>query len=224
MRCLVSFNVRSSVRLIVCLAVLSAAAAAHSHPPLNNLSANPRSARILFSTPFDFQTNDPQRKVCVLPPADVPRASGHRLDKRVLKYLREMVAVSRRLRRRDMAWYYEEAWEFAAVKIYGALPPRKQDLLGTFYQPSNPAVPESFRPPASQCPMRRIVKLNDHPHGFTTLQWEMLECRHELSRYPGYNNPVKSRRCIYCAYEALSKKKKPAASVSAIAKAKAVGA
>lgn len=214
-------------RFILCMAVLTGLATAHPNS-LNNLPVNPETARILFTnTPNDLQKNDPQRKVCVFAPdGDVPRRiSGHRLDKRVLKYLREMIAVSRHLRRRDMAWYYTEAWEFASIKIYGTLPPRKQDLAGTFYQPQNPELPAEFRPPTKHWPLRKIVKINDHPHGYTTLKWEMLECGHELMCAPGYNVPAKKRRCIYCAFAAAEKavaKKRPAA--VPMVKSKAVGA
>jgi hypothetical protein len=154
---------------------------------------------------------------------------GRKLDDSILIYLRKMISFSRRHRRRDMVWYYTEAWEFASTKIYGALPPRKQDLVGTFYQPANPSVPETFRPPRKEQPLRKIVKINEHPHGLTTAQWEMLECGHELSRYPGYCNPVKSRRCIFCAFVEAQKlsagKKRPASAPAVpIAKAKAVGA
>jgi hypothetical protein len=236
---------RCLLRLIACLIALMGPATAHpaaaatlqkpEMAPFRPLSVStlhrksfqspafPAHAPVLVFTPLDLLSNDPLRSACMRELGDRVR-NGHRLDKSVLKYLREMAAVSRRLRRRDMVWYYEEAWEFSAVRIYGALPPRKQDLLGTFYQPDNPAVPAGFRPAASQCPLRRIVKLNDHPHGFTTLSWEMLECGHELMAPVGYSVPATKRRCIYCAYEALSKKKKPASSVAAIAKSKAVGA
>jgi hypothetical protein len=157
------------------------------------------------------------------------RIRGHRLDQSILKHLRTMVRYSRDSRRRDMVWYYQEAWEFASSRIYGALPPRKQDLIGTLYKPDNPSLPAGFRPTLRQQPLRKIVKINEHPHGFTTGLWEMLECGHELSRYPGYCNPVKSRRCIYCAFVESEKAvaKKPSASAPCngpIAKVKAVGA
>lgn len=208
------FNI--ALRFILCLPALAGSAAALDNLSLNDTFSIPRTARISVSSPLDLQKKAPQRKVCVCAlDGDVSRASGHALDKRVLKYLREMIRVSRNLRRRDMAWYYEEAWEFSARKIYGALPPRKEDLLGTFYRPANPAVPDSFRPRASQRPMRRIVKLNEHPHGCTTMKWEMLECGHELMCTPGYSVPAKKRRCIYCAFAVAQKRaaKKPPASV-----------
>lgn len=140
----------------------------------------------------------------------------------VLAYLRDMIGYCKDQRRQDLEWYYEEAVDFLSARIFGKLPPRKQDLLGTIYKPDNPSIPEGFRPTTKQCPLRKIVKINDHPHGLTTSQWEMLECGHELSRYPGYNNPVIRRRCIYCAAQKAFARKRPT-SVS-ITEAKAVSA
>jgi hypothetical protein len=161
---------------------------------------------------------------------DRTRIRGNRLDRSILAHLRRMITYSRNHRRRDMVWYYQEAWEFASTQIYGALPPRKQDLAGTFYKPSNPPVPDAFRPPERDRPLRKIVKVNEHAHGFTTVKWEALECGHELLAPVGFSNPVKRRRCIYCAFVATQKsvahersaKKRPAS--VPIAKAKAVSA
>jgi hypothetical protein len=156
---------------------------------------------------------------------DRTRIRGKRLDQSILAYLRRMITYSRNHRRRDMVWYYQEAWEFASTQIYGALPPRKQDLAGTFYKPDNPSIPDAFRPPDRDRPLRKIVKNNEHPHGYTTLKWEFLECGHELMAPVGFSNPVKRRRCIYCAFVAAENRaaKKRPASVP-IAKAKAVSA
>jgi hypothetical protein len=175
----------------------------------------------MYVAPCSGLPKDP----CDVTPEAPCNGRGRRRDDSILKYLRKMIRFCRDSQRRDMVWYYQEAWEFASSKIYGPLPPRKQDLLGTFYQPDNPSVPEGFRPTLRQQPLRKIVKINEHPHGFTTALWEMLECGHELARYPGYCNPVKSRRCIYCAFVAAEKRvaKKLPSSV-AIAKVKAVGA
>lgn len=158
---------------------------------------------------------------------DVSRIHGHRRDKSILKYLRTMISFSRSHHRGEMVWYYEQAWEFASSKIYGALPPRKEDLAGTFYKPDNPLLPGSFRPPKNKQPLRTIVKNNDHPHGYTTIKWEFLECGHELMAYPGYSNPAKQRRCIYCAFvqaQAKALNKKPAVSVDIEPRKKAVSA
>jgi hypothetical protein len=232
------------VRSILCLMALSGVASAGSTVPLENSyptterlhlnsplkSASPGCAHILsINTPLSQK--DPQRKIFMFDPDEGYRPDCRRCGpKHVLSYLRQMERVSKKFKRRDMVWYYQEAWEFVSRRIYGALPPRKQDMLGTFYQPANPAVPENFRPPVKQQPLRRIVQLNDHPHGLNTLKWEMLECGHELMCAPGYSVPAKSRRCLYCAFAAAEKtaaKKRPASAPSndvPIAKAKAVGA
>jgi hypothetical protein len=152
------------------------------------------------------------------------------LDQSILKYLRRMISISKRKRRQDMQFYYEAAWEFSTDKIYGAFPPRATDLYGKrFYKPSNPEVPSGFRPVKTSWPLRKIVKINHHPEGYGSAAWEMLECYHELRAFPGYSNPVKSRRCIYCAFVEAQKlsaaKKRPASAPGVpIAKAKAVGA
>jgi hypothetical protein len=75
-------------------------------------------------------------------------------------------------------------------------------------------------------PLRAIVQVNPRPHGYETVLWESLSCGHELLAPPGYGNPTKSRRCIYCAFVASQPAaKKPAASVGvSTAKSKAVGA
>jgi hypothetical protein len=166
---------------------------------------------------------------------DRKRIRGKHLDESILRHLRKMIVYSRHHRRRDMVWYYQEAWEFASGKIYGALPPRKQDFAGTFYKPSTPHIPESFRPPDRERPLRKIVKVDDRPYGFTTAKWEFLECGHERMAPVGFSNPVKRRRCIYCAFVSAQKsaaqksiaaacnaKKRPAS--VPIAKAKAVSA
>jgi hypothetical protein len=152
------------------------------------------------------------------------------LDHSILQYLRRMISISKRKRRQDMQSYYEAAWEFSTDKIYGAFPPRAVDLYGKqFYKPSNPEVPSGFRPVKTSWPLRKIVKINHHPEGYGSAAWEMLECYHELRAFPGYSNPVKSRRCIYCAFVEAQKlsaaKKRPASAPGVpIAKAKAVGA
>lgn len=144
----------------------------------------------------------------------------------VLAYLRDMVQYCRDQRRQDLQWYYEEAVTFLSSRIFGALPPQQKIVAPGygFHQPPNPQLPPGFRPAKLTMPLRAIVQVNLRPHGYQTVLWESLSCGHELLAPPGYSNPNKRRRCIYCAFVALqSVPKKPASSVP-IAKAKAVGA
>jgi hypothetical protein len=144
----------------------------------------------------------------------------------VLAYLRDMVEYCKEKRRQDLQWEYEEAVELLSSLTFGELPPRKPVQLPgyEFHQPANPQIPSGFRPGKLEMPLRRIVQSNPRPHGWSTVTWETLECGHELLAPPGHNNPVKRRRCIYCAFAAVQAvAKKPSSSV-AIARKKAVGA
>jgi hypothetical protein len=218
---------RCLLRSVACLMVLAGPPAPHSLQTFNNSPAFPVTARILLrASTFDLQKNDPQRKVCVRPPDDVPRLSGRQLDDHILKYLRKMIGICRRKNRRDMVWYYQEAWELASDRIYGTLPPR-ENLSGAIgYQPENLPLPIAAGPAPEMRsrPLRKIVKLVIRPYRTWTLTYEQLECGHELLKPDGYSVPATRRRCAACAREALSKKKKPAATVAAIARSKAVGA
>jgi hypothetical protein len=146
--------------------------------------------------------------------------------KHVLSYLRQMERVSKQFKRRDMVWYYQEAWEFVARRIYGALPPRADLSHGLAFDPDQPPLPlptSGPRPELKQQPLRKIVKLVTRPYRTWELTYEQLECGHELLASAGYSVPAKRRRCPDCAREAMAKKKKPA-SADAVAKSKAVGA
>ena len=137
----------------------------------------------------------------------------------VLAYLRDMAGYCKEARRQDLQWEYEDAADFVSALIFGKLPPRKQlSAPGYgFHQPDNPKLPTGFRPGKLQMPLRKIVQVNPRPHGWATVSWESLECGHELLAPPGYGNPTKRRRCIYCAFVRLATTavtKKPAASVA----------
>jgi hypothetical protein len=146
----------------------------------------------------------------------------------VLAYLRDMAQYCRDKRRQDLEWYYEQAIAFLSSRIFGELPPQKKIVAPryAFHQPPNPGLPPGFRPAKLKMPLRAIVQVNPRPHGYETVLWESLSCGHELLAPPGYGNPTKSRRCIYCAFVASQPAaKKPAASVGvSTAKSKAVGA
>jgi hypothetical protein len=144
----------------------------------------------------------------------------------VLAYLERMVAYCQKKRRDDMRWYYEDALDFLSTRIYGDLPPRKKIVAPGygFHQPANPQLPPGFRPAKLQQPLRAIVQVNPRPHGYETVLWESLSCGHEIMAPPGYGNPTKRRRCIYCAFLALQSVPKKPSARAPIAKVKAVGA
>jgi hypothetical protein len=141
-----------------------------------------------------------------------------------------MVKYCQEQRRLDLQWEYEDAIDLLSSLVFGKLPPRKTITAPGygFHQPDNPQLPPGFRPAKLQMPLRTIVQVNPRPHGYESVSWEMLECGHELLAPPGYGNPTKRRRCIYCAFvqhaaEADSTKK-PSSSVAIAPRKKAVGA
>jgi hypothetical protein len=148
--------------------------------------------------------------------------------KHVLSYLRQMERISKQFKRRDMVWYYQEAWEFVALRIYGTLPPRADLSHGLAFNPDQPPLPlppAGPRPELKRQPLRKIMKLVTRPYRTWELTYEQLECGHELLAPVGYSVPATSRRCLDCARAAMAKKKKPTSTCAdAIAKAKAVGA
>jgi hypothetical protein len=159
-------------------------------------------------------------------PPDLQRIRGHRQDKRALKHLREMIVLCRRKHRRDLAWYYEAAWDFASEIIYGALPPRDGLISGQHPETVRTKFPAGAARPPDPWPLKRIVKRFTVPWNNNDFTYETLECYHIISGPVGYSVPAKSRRCIHCALAAAQPKKKSVASASAvaIAKSKAVGA
>jgi hypothetical protein len=155
------------------------------------------------------------------PTEDVKRLRGQKLDKAVLKYLREMIGVCRRFNRRELVWEYQHAWEFAATIIYGPLPPRPDYSTG--HHPSTVATqfPSGFTRP-EKMPLRKIVKRFTRPYRSWEIRYETLECAHILMAPAGYSVSVKSRRCPHCAIAAALAKKKP--SSAAAPRSKAVSA
>lgn len=211
------------VRVLLCVAVLSGSL--NATPSVsNNQSAIPRSARILFTT----TPLDPQRKLS-MPVADEGSSNtrGRVKDRRILKYLSDMIRIARRLNRREMKFYYEHGYEFAADRIYGAFPPRPN--YDTGQKPSDVVSPLPaglVHPGASKCPLRKIVKKFSLPCNTWTLNYETLECAHVVLVPSGWSAKVKSRRCLRCYADkmaAKAAKKKPAGSAAEV-KAKAVSA
>jgi hypothetical protein len=151
------------------------------------------------------------------------RIRGHQKDQRILKHLRRMSAYCRKRHHREMQWYYDAAWEFAAETIYGKLPP----VQGHGQHPATVRTqfPEGASRPAEPWPLKTIVKRFTVPWNNAAYTYETLECYHILPAPVGWTAPVKRRRCIHCALAAAQPKKKSVASASvAIAKSKAVSA
>ena len=159
---------------------------------------------------------------------DCQRHRGHKLDKAVLKYLREMIRICRYQNRRWLRMEYERAWEFAAITIYGPLPQPEDSSTG-----QHPDSVASQLPAGSSTtirnttwPLRKIVKRFRRPYQTWQIDYETLECLHILRAPTGYSVPARSRRCPHCAAEkvqASAQKKRPARAAE-VAKAKAVGA
>lgn len=143
------------------------------------------------------------------PDEESQRLRGHVKDKRVLKYLRDMIKVCRYNNRRWLRMEYERAWEFASQIIYGSLP--QPEDFSTGHHPSTVAtqLPEGFRP-SGRMPLRKIVKKFTQRYNTWEIEYETLECAHILTVAPGYRITPKSRRCPHCAIAAIAKKKKPA--------------
>ena len=153
-----------------------------------------------------------------VPAQDRNQLRGHVKDKRVLKYLREMIRICRHSNRRWVRMEYERAWEFAVQVIYGPLPVREDFSTGDRPDSIVSRVPAGFRSqhPLREWPLRKIVKRFSREWNHNTFKYETLECAHIVQVPPGYNIPVKSRRCAACLAETLAKKKKPAASVAEV--------
>ena len=206
--------------------------------PINSaFASSPLSATHNFNPTSILTTGtplDPLRSTCMEMASDVAqvRRSQRSLDDSVLKYLTKMVGICRRLRHREMRWYYEEAWEVAATKIYGPLPPRPEyNLAGLEISPSSgqhpqdviTRFPEGWTTRPRTMPLRKIVKRFTRPWKNDVHTYETLECAHVLMAPAGYSVPVKSRRCPHCAIATMLAKKKPA-SVITPARRKAVTA
>jgi hypothetical protein len=180
----------------------------HKHDWQLSQFAAPKS--VLTCTPLD-----PLRSKCMhQPPEGCLRVRGHYVEKRVLKYLREMIAVCKRHNRRDLVWEYTAAWEFASSKIYGPLPPRPEERTGA--HPSTivtPAPSGWMKPPRYRMPLRKIVKRFTRPYQTWEISYETLECGHIVLAPAGHSLPAKSRRCAECTYPSAAKRKSVASVV-----------
>jgi hypothetical protein len=123
--------------------------------------------------------------------------------KSVLSYLREMVEICRHSHRPDIARDYEDAWQTAVTKIYGALP-RRPEYRSHYVETSRPAAPPLWRKQMLSKPFRRIIGRTQDEDG---IHVELLECGHKRHCYPveGETLPAR-RRCSQCAVQVATKK------------------
>lgn len=156
-----------------------------------NLAASSSADResSLLTTPLD-----PLRSACMYDPAR---------GKNVLAYLRDMMELCRSLHRHELVEEYSDAWELAATRVYGALPPRKP-IKGHI----NPEQPKTKATPAWKSdilarPYRKVIAHDGDS--------DILECGHRTwhTDYPESSHPPKRRRCRDCSYE-VAQKKQPA--------------
>ncbi len=132
--------------------------------------------------------------------------SGPRQYRRVLDYLNEMIQLCRSRHRLDLVIEYQEAWEEAALAIYGKLPAR---LERQTYQPSpqqTKPVKTASRVEMFSKPLRKIIGRMG--------EYELLECGHQIWQpqeflFEGVNH--KRRRCGECAKAKQQAKKPPSA-------------
>jgi hypothetical protein len=128
-------------------------------------------------------------------------------DKRVLRYLRDMINLCRRFHRPDLVSEYSDAWEFAASTIYGPLPARKTNR-GHYVQPEPKPVNTVWRKQMLAKPYRKIsLRFSEVVDG-VTVEYEQLACGHRiLAGIPIPGEPTaQRRRCSECAREAEAKK------------------
>jgi len=146
----------------------------------------------------------------------------------VLSYLERMVTYCRMVHRGDLERDYRDAWETAARQLLGPLPNRPP--APAVYTPAEmapkPPTPK-WRTEILAQPVRRIVarfsQQEKDGHGYTTLDYERLECGHIIAagfNYSESGQPAKRRRCAQCAKEAAAKKQPQ----PAVKKTKAVSA
>lgn len=193
-----------------------------------SLTFNARTSDVAC-TPLDLLNNDPLRSKFMYDasPEAPCNGRGHRKDERILKHLRKMSGYCRRKHRRDLCWYYDAGWEFAAEIVYGPLPARHDFSTGQHPETVRTKFPPGAARPPAPWPLKKIVKRFTVPWNNYDYTYETLECYHILSAPVGYSVPAKGRRCIHCAIAAASQSKKKSvasASAVAIAKSKAVGA
>jgi len=145
----------------------------------------------------------------------------------VLDYLRDMVELCRNLHRPDLEHEYADAWNLAAEKIYGALPPRPPCKGRYAAPPVKAGPPPQWRQDLLAKPYRKIVRRLTEMDGRYKSEYEQLECGHRVMAgidLPG-TSPAKRRRCSECAHEAQAKAiedKKPVAGEDSLRKKGAI--
>lgn len=124
-------------------------------------------------------------------------------SKAVLSYLQNMIELSRKFHRQDMVDFYTDAWELAAVKIYGPLPARLP-ARGYYAQPTpKPAAPApQWKQQMLAKPFRKIVARFTAVEDGLSISYEQLECGHRV--LAGIDPPdspqAQRRRCSECAH------------------------
>ncbi|MBZ5532578.1 MAG: hypothetical protein LAO20_14190 [Acidobacteriia bacterium] len=134
-----------------------------------------------------------------------------RRAKRVLDYLRDMMDVCRGFHRHDLLREYQDAWEVAAVAIYGALPPRKPIAANFAYVSLAPKAPTFWRQQMLDSPLKKIVgrfheERRDRRLGMVATDYEMLECGHRVTAgvHLPDSPPAKRRHCSQCSKQKVS--------------------
>ena len=126
----------------------------------------------------------------------------------VLDYLRDMVELCRNAHRPDLEHEYAEAWNLAASRIYGALPPRPPCKGHYVATPVKAGPTPKWKQQLLAKPYRKIVRRFTELDGDSRCEYEQLECGHRMTAgldMPG-DPPAKRRRCADCAREANNKK------------------
>lgn len=143
--------------------------------------------------------------------------SRPRQYRRVLSYLADMIELCRLRHRHDLVSEYQEAWETAALAMYGTLPARPERQT---YQPA-PAAEQpkrpltDFRAKMLSKPLKKIIaRMGDY---------ELLECGHQIWQpkeflFDDVNH--RRRRCGECAKSNQQAKKPPSAATARLGKAK----
>lgn len=114
--------------------------------------------------------------------------------KDILAYILQMETLCQRLHRHDLAGEYREAWEAAALAIYGPLPARAQ--AKQLPQPTAESATEKpiprWRQEKYARPLRRVIAVCG--------DFEILECGHKVWRPIVVDGEIqaKHRRCRDC--------------------------
>lgn len=119
--------------------------------------------------------------------ASVPSGPGE-----ILAYILQMEMLCQRLHRHDLAAEYREAWETAALAIYGPLPPRREAQPTIAQEPPKEKTIPRWRQEKFARPMRRVIAV----YG----DFEILECGHKVWRpvHLADEPQAKHRRCKDC--------------------------